>query len=173
MPVLDDFQSSKAMGQLIFPISLLSLIGLLLLPVSWRWWSELPQCPLISLTKGKREALSATPLTTAKSSSAALPCVLQAASQMFWTQTAARLRWEYYWPESAGKRCPVFNKETVPHLLLHVYRLHCFGCKLLCIIRPTSEESIKQFDKQIAQSPESRIARCPCTLHSSGSFPSH
>lgn len=29
-------------------------------------------------------------------SSAALPCVLQAASQMFWTQTAARLRWEYY-----------------------------------------------------------------------------
>lgn len=76
-----------------------------------------------------------------------LYCGLQAGSPMFWTQTAARLRWEYYWPASAGKRFPSFNKETAHHLT-QAYKLHRFCCKLPWMAGPTSEENIKQLDSE-------------------------
>lgn len=66
---------------------------------------ELPWGSLIFLSKRRKHEVplaAATSFSHADSVALLLCRGLQAASPMFWTQTAARLRWEYYWPASAG-----------------------------------------------------------------------
>lgn len=86
-----------------------------------------PNCLNEKKEANKHKLLSPTPLSHGREySSASPPCVLQAASQMFLDTNRSTSAMGVLLT-IAGKCFSAFNKETVRHLLIHVFKLHCFS----------------------------------------------